>query len=53
MWTEIHQSGLNELKLTEWTKVDQNGLNWTIIDQNATLIWLNKRVITINITFQP
>ena len=50
MWTEIHQSGLNESKLTEWTKVDKNGLNWTITDRNATLIWLNRNIATINIT---
>jgi len=32
-------------------KVDQNGLNWIKIEQNAMLMWLNKIMITMNVKF--
>ena len=41
-------SGLNRTRLT---KVDRQSPNWTEVDLNTLLMWLNKSVVTINITF--
>ena len=41
-------SGLNRTRLT---KVDRQSPNWTEVDLNTLLMWLNKSVVIINITF--
>ena len=32
-WTEVDKNWLKELKLSKWTKVDQDGQEWTKMDQ--------------------